>query len=142
MGRNYLINQLLRGGVEVAIPVRDKGIDLIVYLDEDTIMQGYSARPIQIKAASNSCFTIDKKYARYPHLILTYIWHLDTPAKTVVYGLDYKDALAVAARMGYTKTVSWEQGSYTTTRPSAKLIELLHPYKMTSKEWKSALKEF
>ena len=29
LGRNLLIDQLLRAGVEVAIPVRDRGVDLI-----------------------------------------------------------------------------------------------------------------
>lgn len=73
MGRNFLINQLLSGGIEVAIPVRDKGIDLIVYLDDESLSNGYSARPVQIKAASWRVFTIDKKYERFPHLLLTYI---------------------------------------------------------------------
>ena len=31
IGRNRLINELLRGGLEVATPLRDRGIDLIAY---------------------------------------------------------------------------------------------------------------
>jgi hypothetical protein len=37
LGKNFLINQLLLAGVEVAIPVRDAGIDLVVYLNKDRL---------------------------------------------------------------------------------------------------------
>lgn len=35
LGRNRLIDELLRAGLEVAVPERDRGIDLIAYLDLD-----------------------------------------------------------------------------------------------------------
>lgn len=34
-GRNWLASQLFRAGLEVARPERDRGIDLIAYLDMD-----------------------------------------------------------------------------------------------------------
>jgi len=142
MGRNYLTNQLLLAGVEVAVPVRDHGIDLVAYLDIETISEGYSARPIQIKASSKQTFSIDLKYSKYPHLILAYIWNLRTSDKVVVYGLDYKDALGVAKEMGYLETASWAKGKYTTTAPSYKLKKLLEQYKMDGKKWVETLKEF
>ena len=142
IGRNYLVNQLLTAGIEVAIPVRDHGVDLIAYLDIDSIVEGYAARPIQIKASSSQIFIIDKKYSRFPHLILVYIWNLKTSARTVVFGLNYEDALLVANEMGYLKTKSWENGKYVTTAPSEKLINLLHPYIMTEEKWISTLRKF
>ncbi|HEY8118000.1 MAG TPA: hypothetical protein VIE91_02040 [Methylophilaceae bacterium] len=142
MGRNYLINQLLAAGIEVAVPVRDHGVDLVAYLDVETIAEGYSARPIQIKASSAQAFSIDKKYARFPHLILAYIWNLRSSEKVVIYGLDYEDALSVAKKMGYLETKSWAKGKYTTTAPSAKLKKLLQPYEMNEKKWAATLKEF
>jgi hypothetical protein len=33
IGRNWLVNELLRAGLEVATPLRDRGIDLIAYFD-------------------------------------------------------------------------------------------------------------
>ena len=142
LGKNFLINQLLRAGVEVAVPVRDNGIDLVVYLSKEQFLGGYPARPIQIKAASARSFSIDKKYEKYPSLILTFIWHLDDPRNVVVYGLDYQDAMDVATRMGYTKTESWHKGHYVNTKPSEKLLKLLRPYKMTADRWKSTLRDF
>lgn len=34
-GRNWLASELLRAGLEVARPERDRGIDLIAYVDLD-----------------------------------------------------------------------------------------------------------
>lgn len=142
MGRNYLINQLLAAGVEVAVPVRDHGVDLVAYLDVESIAEGYSARPIQIKSSSSQSFSIDKKYAKFPHLILAYIWNLRSKDKVVVYGLDYGDALSVAKKMGYLETESWAKGKYITTAPSVKLRALLKPYEINETTWITTLKEF
>ena len=35
LGRNRLINELIGAGIEVAQPLRDRGIDLIAYLDRN-----------------------------------------------------------------------------------------------------------
>lgn len=140
MGRNHLVNQILAAGIEVAIPVRDHGVDLVAYLDIEAIAGGYFARPIQIKASSAQAFSIYKKYARFPHLILAYIWNLRSAEKVVVYGLDYEDALSVAKKVGYLETKSWTNGKYTTTAPSEKLKKLLQPYEMSAEKWVATLK--
>jgi hypothetical protein len=46
LGRNRLVNELLLAGVEVAIPVRDKGVDLIAYIDHVSKVTNFSALPI------------------------------------------------------------------------------------------------
>jgi len=35
IGRNYLVSRLVSDGLEVARPERDRGVDLIAYLDLD-----------------------------------------------------------------------------------------------------------
>ncbi len=35
IGRNYLVSELLKAGFEVATPLRDRGVDLIAYIDLD-----------------------------------------------------------------------------------------------------------
>ena len=35
VGRNFLVSELLRAGLEVARPERDRGIDLVAYVDLD-----------------------------------------------------------------------------------------------------------
>lgn len=64
-GRNRLINDLLLSGVEVATPVRDRGVDLIAYVDLYEQIGRFAAVPIQIKAATQRSFTIDRKYERF-----------------------------------------------------------------------------
>jgi len=46
IGRHFLIARLAAGGLEVAIPVRDRGVDLIAYLDLGTETKQFVSCPI------------------------------------------------------------------------------------------------
>jgi hypothetical protein len=48
VGRNWLMSQLQQAGVEVAKPERDRGVDLIAYLEHPRFV----ACPIQLKVSS------------------------------------------------------------------------------------------
>lgn len=54
IGKNLLISQLLEAGLEVAEPLRDRGIDLIVYAERG--VKQFSAFPIQLKASTDKSF--------------------------------------------------------------------------------------
>jgi hypothetical protein len=135
LGRQRLIGELLRDGLEVAIPVRDRGVDLIAYADLSRQVARFASRPIQMKAATTSAFGIDQKYARIADLIIAYVWHLDDAQAAVSYALPYAEAVRVAEAMGWTETASWQQGRYTTTSPSKRLLALLEPYRMSPGRW-------
>ena len=75
LGRNRLVSDLLQAGLEVALPVRDRGIDLIAYADLGSKVSRFVARPIQMKAALGRSFSIDRKYAKIHDLIYAYVWH-------------------------------------------------------------------
>ena len=136
LGRSRLVSELLRAGLEVAVPARDRGVDLITYVDLESDVESFIARPIQMKAASSAQFSISKKYARVRGLILAFVWHLEDPARAVTLALTYPEALTIGDKMGWTKTASWlDHGSYGTTRPSQRLQDLLSPYKMTPSSW-------
>ena len=135
LGRQRLIGDLLRDDLEVAVPVRDRGIDLIAYADLSKQVAKFASRPIQMKAATTSAFGLDQKYERIADLILAYVWHLNDPKEAVTYALSYSAAVQVAQTMGYTETASWQQGRYTTTSPSKRLVALLEPYRMSSRCW-------
>lgn len=136
IGRNKLINELLRAGLEVASPMRDRGIDLIAYIDidKDERLQSFVACPLQMKAATFCSFGVNQKYKKFPNLILTYVWYVNTP-DNVTYALTYAEALTVAEEMGWTKTASWDIGNYTTNNPSKNLLALLETHKMTPEKW-------
>lgn len=137
IGRNRLINELLRGGLEVATPLRDRGIDLIAYVDIDKDLTSFIAHPIQMKAASGESFSMDRKYEKVRGLILAYLWHLEDPAKAVTFALTYGEGLAVAEAIGYTKTFSWTNGGkYANTNSGKELCRLLEPYRMTPLTWR------
>lgn len=137
LGRSHLVSELLRAGLEVAEPVRDRGIDLIAYSDLDAGLARFVACPIQMKASSNEAFSIDAKYAAFPNLILAHVWYVDADEEPVTFALTYPEALAIATEMGWTATQSWTNGYYTNTRPGAKLRQLLEPYRMDRAKWRA-----
>lgn len=139
LGRNRLVDELLRAGLEVALPLRDRGIDLIAYADTGEGVAAFAARPIQMKAASAESFSIDRKYTAFPGLILAYVWNVADAGKTVTYALTYAEAVAVADEMGYTKTESWQKGRYDCTRVSGRLLELLEAHRMTPARWRQLI---
>jgi len=83
VGRNLLVSLLARDGLEVARPERDRGVDLIAYLDLDEESGRFAACPIQMKAATSRSFSLMRKYEKFPQLLLAYIWHVDDPARSV-----------------------------------------------------------
>jgi len=135
LGRNRLVDELLLVGLEVALPVRDRGVDLIAYVELKPKVSSFVAFPIQMKAASTQAFSIDSKYSKIANLILAYVWGLQEPEHVVTYAPTFSEAVAVAEAMGWTKTDSWAKGKYSTSAPSKKLCKLLEPYKMTSDAW-------
>lgn len=142
VGRNYLVSQLVRDGLEVARPERDRGVDLVAYMDLEEAGGGFVACPVQMKAATGRHFGLAKKYEKFGRaLVFAYVWDVDDPDKVSSYALTYAEALAVAEKMGWTKTASWCQGAYVTQRPSAKLLRLLAPYKMGRGAWALKVRE-
>lgn len=139
LGRNRLVDELLLAGLEVAVPLRDRGIDLIAYVDLAAVASTFVAVPIQMKAASTRAFSLDVKYARISNLVLTYVWGLQAPEHAQTFALTYKEALGVAERMAWTTTNSWAQGSYSTSAPSKQLCEFLEPFRMSPAAWRKKL---
>lgn len=135
LGRNRLVSDLVRAGLEVALPVRDHGVDLVAYADLGATVKRFAARPIQMKSGLRRSFSVDRKYARIRDLIIAYVWSLNEPGKEIIYAFSYPQAVRIAEKMGYTKTASWKKGNYVNTRPSGKLISLLAPYEMNPQKW-------
>ncbi len=135
IGRNLLVGELLRDGLEVARPERDRGIDLIAYVDLDQAGGRFVACPIQVKAHTSSAFAVDRKYERFPGLLLVYLWNVLDLTRIEAYCLSYTEAVRVAEAMGWTKTASWSAGIYSTTRPSERLKHLLHRHRMAPGRW-------
>ena len=140
LGRQLLIEQLLRANIEVAEPIRDRGIDLIAYVDRGPEVSTFEARPIQMKASSARAWGINRKYAPFPGLLLAYVWNVATPAGMVVHAMTHLEAVGIAEQMGYASSPSWRDGgAYTTSNPSARLLALLEAHRMTPERWREKL---
>jgi hypothetical protein len=135
-GKHLLISRLVAAGFEVAEPLRDNGIDLIVYRDG----KDFLARPVQLKAFSHESFSLDEKYKKFPHLLIAYVWNAQTPERSDVYALTFDDAMQVMDKKGYSKTDSWTKGGrYFVRDAGVKLKEILKPYRMTREKWREKL---
>ena len=115
-GKHRLTENLLGAGLEVAFPARDRGIDLIGYADIDSRLGRFVAAPIQMKAASEACFLIDRKYSKVHDMLIAYVWNVSEPANTQIYVLTQQEAVGLATEMKYTATQSWiDKGVYVVT---------------------------
>jgi len=133
IGRNLLITDLLRSGVEVARPERDRGVDLIAYLDKDST---FMAVPMQLKATSGEAFSVSKKYGSFPDMLSVYVWNALEIAEPEIYALTHLESVAVADGLGWTRTASWrEKGHYVTTKPSGKVRTQLEPFRVGPGRW-------
>ena len=137
-GRHYLISQLLAGGVEVATPLRDRGIDLIAYLDRSGDTPEFLACPIQLKANEEARFGVHRKYERIPNLLMVYAWNVSSPAPEL-YALTYPEAVALLDHRKHTQTRSWnELGGYSLAVNDV-WRELLAPYRMQPDTWSAKI---
>lgn len=100
LGRSRLTSELMLAGIEVALPVRDRGIDLVAYIDLAADNSSFLAVPIQMKAASRTAFSVDRKYEKVSNLVIAYVWGLRSQEDVETYALTYEEALAVAKEMG------------------------------------------
>ncbi len=138
-GKHLLISRLVAAGLEVAEPLRDKGIDLVVYRDGDG-GKDFAAYPIQLKVSSHESFSLDRKYERFSRLLIAYVWNVQDPERSDVYALTFSDAMQVMEKKGYAKTDSWtKKGYYFVRSAGAELKEILEPYKMTTERWQEKL---
>jgi hypothetical protein len=139
LGRNRLINELIAADLEVALPLRDRGVDLIAYADLGSQTAVFTGCPIQMKASSAQYFGVHRKYEKFANITLAYVWNLAQPEHAVTYALTFGEAYEIAESMGWTKTHSWEDGGYSTSNPSQKLVERLEPYRMSPQKWREKI---
>jgi hypothetical protein len=127
-GKHLLISRLIAAGYEVAEPIRDKGIDLIVYRDS----RNFEAFPIQMKAFTRESFSLDQKYEGIPNLHIAYVWNVNASIASEVYLLTYSQALGVLTKKGYAKSRSWRDGRYYYVRDAgSELKKLLGPFHLS-----------
>lgn len=135
-GKHLLISRLVAAGFEVAEPLRDNGIDLIVYRGDG----GFTAWPIQMKASTQESFSLDSKYQKIPNILIAYVWNVTAAERGDIYLLTFDDAVKVMEIKGYADTDAWRKNGYYFVRNAGtELKALLRQYGMTTEQWREKL---
>jgi hypothetical protein len=135
-GKHLLISRLVAAGFEVAEPLRDNGIDLIVYRGDN----GFTAWPIQMKASTQESFSLDSKYKKIPNILIAYVWNVNAEERGDVYLLTFNNAVKVMEIKGYAETDSWKKkGYYFVRNAGTELKSLLKQYGMTTEQWREKI---
>lgn len=133
LGRSRLVAALIAQGFELAVPMRDVGVDLIVYRSDDQ----FAACPIQMKASLGESFSVHKKYGKFPSLVMAYVWYAHT--STEIYLMRYDHAIALMGQSARDSS-SWQnQGIYAWTKIPSWLREALLPHRNNWDAVRSAL---
>ena len=127
---SFLQAELLKQGFEVSKPIRDNGIDLIVYQVQTA---PFTALPLQVKSYTGAGFIADKRYALKPGILMVYIWYAwDNPRYFL---LTYDESVDFLRNIGDAlNSKEWnEKGSYSRTGTSTskltdKQIEIFEDY--------------
>lgn len=136
VGRGLLIAHLMNFDIGTATPYRDRGIDLIAYRESAGEDKRFQAKPIQLKCASQSSFSIHRKYATVDGLLMVFVWNVRKASMNEIYVMTYDEAVGLGERRGYTKTRSWiENGVYSITRAGDSIVNDLAPYKSSKPRW-------
>ncbi|MHB8391197.1 MAG: hypothetical protein ACYDBH_16705 [Acidobacteriaceae bacterium] len=138
-GRNWLVSQLIQGKIEVARPERDRGVDLIAYIETPDFI----ACRIQVKVSSGPSFLVYRE--KYKGMLLAYVWNIDDSTKTMAYAMTSDEACKIAEAKGWSKTECWkkESGYYYVRNvgDGSRLYELLEPYRMTPDKWERKIRQ-
>jgi hypothetical protein len=139
LGRNHLIVQLLKGGIHAAAPMWDQGVDLLAYLGgKDHVI----ARPLQIKAATDTRWGLHKKYTGIQDLLIVYIWNVVNSNEVKIFCMSYKEAEELIIRHKYAESNTWKKplGHYDIVVGSnSELRKSLEPFLMPPGKWRERL---
>lgn len=91
IGEHLVTVELLRRGIEVSVPVVDRGIDLIAFKTAPLLR----AVPLQVKATPSANFTIHRAWEQIPGLVLVYVF--DVATRPIFNIMDYADAFRLAS---------------------------------------------
>jgi hypothetical protein len=116
IGTAALTAVLVREGFEIARPLRDRGVDLVVYSDALSA-RSPSAILLQVKAHSETGLEVFReKYQKFPALVYAVVWQALSQPRYFLF--DHDEAVALIPEASR-QTPSWnkEGGHWTWTYP-------------------------
>ena len=113
INRNAFVSLALEAGFNAYLPVYDRGVDLILYNEQDNIL-----RKVQLKGR----WTIDRKYENRD------IW-IAFPAGNEWYLMPHDEMVKLAHKDGSTNSKSWTvDGLYSKPKLSTAMLSSCKPY--------------
>lgn len=142
IGRSKFTEFAILSGFELATPVRDCGIDCLLYFPcEDDLLN--TAVPVQLKCYSSQALTVDSKYNRMGNILHIVLWNcLDTNPK--YFALTQKHAMRLAEHFNWNKLSGWvnKKGRYDATTATPRIIDEMMQYIVTTKTFKETVKHY
>ena len=131
LARAALTAALTADGLEVARPERDAGIDLLAYT-----INPLRVAPIQMKAATVTGWSIDRKYGQVDGLVMVYVWNARSLGDAEFYAMTYQEASDVVDAGGW----SWDsRGRYARTQVTGDLLLAVQRHRVPPGQWKQTL---
>jgi hypothetical protein len=132
-------SQVREAGLQLVEPQKKNGIDYFICC-ETHADHGRVSFPVKLKTSVHEVFSLYKKEAKIPQLLVAYVWHAREPKDSEVYALTYDEALQIVKSKPYFTSKSWkDEGGYSVTHAGAELKGLLKEYRMTPKKWRQRL---
>lgn len=138
VAQNRLIEQLVQAGVDVAVPARRHGFDLIAYLVPRDRSEHFGACPIRMKAAPGKAFGIDNTFESVANLLNVFVWGVGSES-TSIFALTNRELSAVADQLGYSLSPAFQKGLYPQQQTSKNLTEALEPFRMSVDSWRAKI---
>lgn len=141
LGRNRVIDDLLRAGLQTALPLVDgTGIDLFAFGMPRGAHERWVSAPVRVRASSGRAFAIDEGADRVPGLLHAFVWGLGGSDERV-YVLNHREARTIAEQMGFALPQTGQFALYDHQAPTRSLMELIEPYRTGSDRWRDRLNE-
>ena len=132
----------IRSLFELAFPVRDNGIDSILYFPvEDNLLT--TAIPVQLKCYSGQALTVDSKYNRLGNILHVIIWNcLDTNPS--FFALTQNHSMQIANKLGWDATPGWasKNGRYDATTATTPIRNEMAQYSINTETFKKKVKQY
>lgn len=136
LGRNFIVGELLRAGLNCAVPVWDTGIDVIAWTEGSATFV-----PLQLKTTLGQRFGIWKKY-KDTNAVIVWVWYVGDPRLTAAYALTYNESVALLKPLGWDKRRGWTERGGIGWPLRDSQVDLLAPYRMTPARWRALVEKW
>jgi len=140
LGQNRLVEQLVLGGIDIALPIRKHGVDLIAYMTPRDRSEDFISAPLRVTSSTGRAFSIDNSLESITDLLHVFVWNVGGEGCSI-FALTHRELGAVAEALGYSLAPSYQKGLYPQPQIGSKsLANALEPFRMHVESWSQKLR--